>query len=550
MAHYSPIRVCIYTRVSTSRQADNELSLTDQFERAQQWCDQNGAVVVDQFVEPGASAMDDDRPQFQQMMHCAMSDERPYDVILVHSLSRLFRNAEHFMVYRARLKHAKVKIVSNTQPFGDDPASELAVGILALFDEYNSKETAKHVRRTMIKNAALGFWNGQTPPLGYNTYEADRIGGKSKKKLEIKDEEAPVVRKIFDLYLVGPKGGTPLGITRVAAWLNDNGFKYRGRKFHVSNVQAVLRNTAYVGVAMYNKRDSKSRELRPECEWVPIPVPAIINEDDFASAQMKLSASRIVNTPARVTTTNNLLIGVAVCGCGGDGCGGGMVAATGKSGAYRYYACSNRMRAGRTACTGRRIPREQLDDVVMKALRKRLLTSSRLENLLNDWLDMSEKAVTNRREELRQLRARKTDLEAGIDRLLDLIVHGQMSQSDELFSKKLHQQKQQLAQVKADIAMTERQLAGSIRKITPKVIERFTLLMRERLSDADPAMRRFYVNALVGRVEVGSQEIRISGNVRALQNAVAADVGGPISKVRSIERKWCARQDSNLWPPD
>ena len=74
MAHYSPIRVCIYTRVSTSRQADNELSLTDQFERAQQWCDQNGAVVVDQFVEPGASAMDDDRPQFQQMMHRATSD--------------------------------------------------------------------------------------------------------------------------------------------------------------------------------------------------------------------------------------------------------------------------------------------------------------------------------------------------------------------------------------------------------------------------------------------------------------------------------------------
>lgn len=175
MAHQSPIRVRIYTRLPTSRQADNELSLTNQFERAQQWCDRNGAVVVDQFVEPGASAMDDDRLQFQKMMHRATSDERPYDVILVHSLSRLFRNAEHFMVYRARLKLAKVTIVSITQPFGDDSASELAVGILALFDEYHLKETAKHVRRTMIKNAALGIWNGQTPPLGYSTYEADRI---------------------------------------------------------------------------------------------------------------------------------------------------------------------------------------------------------------------------------------------------------------------------------------------------------------------------------------------------------------------------------------
>ena len=79
----------------------------------------------------------------------------------------------------------------------------------------------------------------------------------------------------------------------------------------------------------------------------------------------------------------------------------------------------------------------------------------------------------------------------------------------------------------ADIAMTERQLAGSTRKIAPKVIERFTLLMKERLSDSDPSMRRFYVNALVGRVEVGSQEIRISGNVRALEKAVAANLGAP-----------------------
>jgi hypothetical protein len=41
-------------------------------------------------------------------------------------------------------------------------------------------------------------------------------------------------------------------------------------------VKAVLRNTAYIGVAFYNKRDSKLGVQRPEEEWIPIPVPPII----------------------------------------------------------------------------------------------------------------------------------------------------------------------------------------------------------------------------------------------------------------------------------
>src|SRR5690606_12508160 len=105
----------------------------------------------------------------------------------------------------------------------------------------------------------------------------------------------------------------------------------------VSNVQAVLRNTAYIGVAFYNKRDSKLRVQRPEEEWIPIPVPPIITSDDFEAVQERLVARRPTARAARVTTTNNLLIGLTVCGCGGDGCGGGMSTATGKGGQYKYY---------------------------------------------------------------------------------------------------------------------------------------------------------------------------------------------------------------------
>ena len=138
-------RIAIYARVSTKRQANNDLSVPDQIAYGERWIGDNDAVHVKTFVDAGASATNDGRGEFQAMMAMAMSEERPVDVILVHSLSRLFRNALHFMQYKAQLQRHKVRIVSITQSFGDDPASELAVGMLALFDEYHSAENSKHV---------------------------------------------------------------------------------------------------------------------------------------------------------------------------------------------------------------------------------------------------------------------------------------------------------------------------------------------------------------------------------------------------------------------
>lgn len=153
-------RVFVYARVSTKRQAANDLSVPDQIAHAERWIFEQGALLAQTFVEAGASATRDDRTQFQAMITAATSHESGIDVILVHSLSRLFRNALHFMQYKEMLRRHRVRIVSITQSFGDDPASELAVGMLALFDEYHSAENSKHVKRTMLANASRGFWNG------------------------------------------------------------------------------------------------------------------------------------------------------------------------------------------------------------------------------------------------------------------------------------------------------------------------------------------------------------------------------------------------------
>jgi hypothetical protein len=82
--------------------------------------------------------------------------------------------------------------------------------LLNVFDEHQSRENAKHVHRAMCENARQGFWNGSHPPFGYRTQIAERRGAKDKKVLVIDDEEARVVRQIFDL--ASGREGRPLGV--------------------------------------------------------------------------------------------------------------------------------------------------------------------------------------------------------------------------------------------------------------------------------------------------------------------------------------------------
>jgi hypothetical protein len=87
-------------------------------------------------------------------------------LILVHSYSRFFREAFEQEFYLRKLGKHGVKVVSITQPVGDEsePVQAMMRKVIALFDEYQSKENAKHVIRSMKENARQGFWNGANRP--------------------------------------------------------------------------------------------------------------------------------------------------------------------------------------------------------------------------------------------------------------------------------------------------------------------------------------------------------------------------------------------------
>ena len=52
----TPVRAALYLRVSTGRQADNDLSIPDQRRQAKGYCASRGWEIVEDYVEPGVSA--------------------------------------------------------------------------------------------------------------------------------------------------------------------------------------------------------------------------------------------------------------------------------------------------------------------------------------------------------------------------------------------------------------------------------------------------------------------------------------------------------------
>ncbi|WP_048859887.1 recombinase family protein, partial [Acidisphaera rubrifaciens] len=121
--------------MSTTRQAEGELSIPDQIKQGQDYCAARGLHLIETYVEPGASATDDRRPEFQRMIDAATAPAHPFDVVLVHSMSRFFREQFLSEMYLRKLRRAGVELVSMTQEFRDDTTGNLIRQILGSFDE-------------------------------------------------------------------------------------------------------------------------------------------------------------------------------------------------------------------------------------------------------------------------------------------------------------------------------------------------------------------------------------------------------------------------------
>ncbi|MBX9821419.1 MAG: recombinase family protein [Afipia birgiae] len=537
-------RAALYLRVSTGRQAEHDLSIPDQRNQLRAWCRSSGIEIAAEFIEPGASATDDKRPVFQQMIERACDGENAFDLILVHSYSRFFRDSFGQEFYLRKLAKHDVRLVSITQPLGndDDPAQAMMRKVIALFDEYQSKENAKHVLRNMKLNAEQNFWNGSRVPLGYKLAEVEKRGTKIKKTLAIDPVEAETVKMLFKLYLHGDGTSGAMGIKEMVKWLNSRGYRTRmGNTFGVGMLHRMLTNSVYIGEWRFNQTSSKTGKRKAETEVIISKVPAIVDRPTFDQVQRQLHARSPKVIAPRVTTGPILLTGIAVCAS----CKGGMTLRTGTSKTgkvYRYYTCGTCASKGKTSCRGRSVPMDKLDDLVMAGLVDRLFEPVRLANILS--------ALTARRTEkadaannrILELQRIVSEAEDKLKRLYKLVEDG-VTEIDDVLKDRLNALKAERDTTKAALERAKAS-GGAPILIDPALLERFGRSMREHFTSGSIPFRKAYLRSLIDVIEVDDHTIRIMGNKDVLERAVLTQQT-PESEGSQMSTRWRARRDSN-----
>jgi site-specific DNA recombinase len=541
----TPIRVALYLRVSTGRQADSDLSIPDQRRQAKAYCASRGWEIVADYVEPGVSATDDRRPEFQRMIDAATTKPPAFNVIVVHSFSRFFRDQFQLEFYVRRLAKSGVRLVSITQELGDDPMSNMIRQIMALFDEYQSKENAKHTLRAMKENARQGFWNGSLPPIGYRIVEAaEQHGHRTKKILEIDPIQAETVRLIFRLAREGDGKSGPMGVKSITNHLNAAGIRTRdGGRWGIGAVHKVLTRTTYIGRHRFNTKFWKTRERKPDAEVVEMSVPPIIDASDFEAVQALLKTRSPALTAPRVVSGPTLLTGICFCAA----CGKAMTLRTGKSGQYRYYTCSTKARQGDTGCKGRTVPMDKLDTLVADHIDRRLLQPARLEQILSSVLDRREERAERRTAHIAELRKRAAEAEAKLKRLYDAIENGVADLADPMLKDRIAELKAVRDQARADAERAQEAIDRAGPSITPQALKTFARQARKRMRTENGGYRRDHLRALAQRVEVDRKEVRIIGAKSELLRTLVAASGAKTAGfgVPSFVPKWRARRDSN-----
>jgi site-specific DNA recombinase len=542
-------RVALYARVSTAEQAEKDLSLPAQLRTLQRTAAERGWEVVGEYVEPGASGRDDNRPAFRRMMQDVLAPSAGVDALLVVHTSRFMRDAAKAIVHKQALARRGIRVISVNQETSDDPSGRLMETIYAGFDQYESDMNGYRTSAAMRENARRGFVNGSAAPYGYAAKLVDTGAGPKRRKLSPNPEEVPIVQELFQLYIA--LGGAKA----VARELNQRGCRYRrGKHWTKDWVLRVLEETAAVGTYYWGKTDNRTGQKRDASEWLAIPVEPIIDQELFDAARALRERRDPTRNPGRTGSSPLLLAGLVRCGH----CDSAYVLETsGKLNpdgeyAYRYYNCRTFLKTGKEACAGHRFPVERLERGVLEHLAERVFTVERCRELVRDIVE--ETGVLRRKtdEHRNALKQQLADVGRRIARWQEAF-ETDAGSADVVLPRlrELQAKRDELVEALGKVVPLRPPPAHLYAETT---IRRFQQTVRDLFLSADTTLARNYLRFLVERIIVRGNELEIRGKTDAAEALLASPPDAASPSARPAETVlvsavgWLQLLDSNQGP--
>ncbi len=321
------MRAALYLRVSTEQQADEGHSLPAQKRLLVEYCEHKG-WEYEIYEDAGISGETiEARPAMLRLLEDAAA--RKFDVALAVEMERFSRSTDLFdwLELRKTFRAAGIKFGTPAQVFDPDDAEDAFLTVL--FGALAAREKQKIMDRTnrgRVEAARRGRYVSAQAPYGYRKAEGTLV---------VHEPEAQTVRLIFGLLAQGHSIRAIIRELCAREIPAPRGAKTWGR----STIQHILKNPVYSGTAYYGRqqvagRHGRRRKLRSRdrAQWIPVPVPAILSEEGFQQAHVRLRQNATLSS--RNQKRFYLLKGLVRCGT----CGKTMV---GKfCGGYRYYTCA------------------------------------------------------------------------------------------------------------------------------------------------------------------------------------------------------------------
>lgn len=321
------MRVAIYGRVSTDEQAQEGFSIAAQKEKLTAFVQSQDWDIYDYYIDEGISAKNTERPELQRLLIDIRN--RNVDVVLVYKLDRLTRSVLDLYQLLQEFDRYDVKFKSATEVYDTTTAIGrlfiTLVAALAQWERENLAERVKFGQEQMVNELKRP---GGRPPFGY-----DLING----SLAINEEEAVVVREIFNRYLQGE------GLDTISNVLNQRGIVTKqGKSWERVTVKILLENQTYYGALRWNYRKGGRKVNSPE-DWIIIDdvYEPIIEKDVFIRAQQIMSSRRLKHP--RELASDFIFSGLLTCGrCGAQLYGKtSRTNVAGRSYLQKHYICKN-----------------------------------------------------------------------------------------------------------------------------------------------------------------------------------------------------------------
>ena len=516
-------KIIIYVRYSTEMQSsasckDQERQVRDGLTRL--GIDHSHAIVL---ADEAISGTKSDRPNFQILL--AMIERGEVSILAVDDQSRLTRGFDAMEIIQNIQFHGGRFIAISEQLDSAERSWKMLAGFKQIANNAVIDETAGRVRRgqkgNLIQNQSAG-----DNPFGYEAYYLDekaalRIGNgpKPKKGVRIKDDDALIVREIFQRFISGESMNAiahDLTLRKI-----PRGNRVKDTRWSHAQVRRMLENSKYVGEWIWGKTKTmrngsgKTRQAEtPREDWLKVDRShlRIIDQSTWEAAQAKLKSihdrygykeGQRKRGPAihhSVDYPTGLLNGLLHCQCGARMHVHAKLR-VGDNEPEKYFECPVQHR-DRSACTmASHVPADKAEQAVMETILGKLTSHQDWQSIVLGAMRAKIQANSNAAgSTVASLQHKKRETQRKLDNLIAALTEGSLTGSS--IKGRLSELESELESINSDLEKQNRLLSKPLELPDDNWIAKRFQELSTLLTD-DPRKAAILIRKLIPRITAG-----------------------------------------------